>query len=83
MLKILNITKGAICTKKHKNSISFWASKFDLYDNFKKGGDEFLALLCQKRIYCNVCDIVKLVCTLSHGQSSVERAFSINKEYLN
>ena len=36
-----------------------------------------------EKMYCNVCDSLMLVCTLSHGQSSVERGFSINKEHLN
>ena len=43
---------------------------------------KFMDNLLSEKIYCNVYEILKLVCTLSHGQSSVEKGFSIKKEYL-
>ena len=42
----------------------------------------FFVLFYLKKINCNVYDILKLVYTLSHGLSSVEKEFSINKEHV-
>ena len=56
--------------------------KFESFDRFKQRVDEFLGAFLAEKTYCNVYGLLKLVFTSSHGQSSIERGFSINKEHL-
>ena len=65
-----------------KHVVTAEFDKFDSFDRFKQRVDEFLGAFLAEKTYCNVYDLLKLVCTLSHGQSSIERGFSINKEHL-
>ena len=41
-----------------------------------------MKMISYKSSYKNCCEIFKLVFTLSHGQASIERGFSFNKELL-
>ena len=56
--------------------------KFEAFDMFQQRVDEFLDSSLSDRKFCYVYDILKIICTLSHAQSSIERGFSINKEHL-
>ena len=44
--------------------------------------NEFLDSLLSDKKVCYVYDFLKIICTVSQGQSSIERGFSINKEHL-
>ena len=59
-----------------------WMEKFELFDKFKQRVNVFLGTFLTEKIYYTVYDILKLVCSLWHGQSSVERVFSVNQEHL-
>ena len=56
--------------------------KFELFDKFKQRVNVFLGTFLTEKICYNVYDILKLVCSLWHGQSSVEKVFSVNQEHL-
>ena len=65
-----------------KHVVTAEFEKFESFDKFQQRVDEFLGTFLLQKTYCNVYDILKLVCTLSHGQYCIERGFSINKEHL-
>ena len=44
--------------------------------------DEFLGFYVNQKVYPDFWYVYKLVFTLSHGQSAVERGFNINKHTL-
>jgi hypothetical protein len=44
--------------------------------------DFYHNVLHEKKIYSTLYDVIKVLLTLSHGQASVERGFSINKQML-
>lgn len=50
-------------------------SEFDVQ---KSRPDVFLHMHMSKKQYCEIWDVVKILLTLSHGEASVERGFSIN-----
>ena len=63
-----------------KDVLTSHFEKFEAFDMFQQRVDEFLdSFLSAKRI-CYVYDILKIIRTLFHGHSSIERGFSINKE---
>ena len=62
--------------KEHKDA-------FLTFDYRKESVDKFLATFVHGNTrYKNCWNICKLIFTLSHGQASVERGFSVNKELL-
>lgn len=65
-----------------KDVVTAEFDKFKGFDKYDQRVDEFLGTYLSEQKYCKVYDILKIVCTLSHGQSSIERGFSINKEHL-
>ena len=62
--------------------ISLEYEKFQLFDKFKDRVDVFLGNYLSAEKYCHVFQVFQLICTLSHGQSFIERGFNINKEHL-
>lgn len=55
----------------------------DMFSSFNSSTqrvDEFFSTLMAGDTYAKLLDTVKLVLVLSHGQASVERGFSVNKE---
>ena len=63
-------------------TISLEYGKFQLFDKFKDRVDLFLGSYLSAAKYCHVFPVFQLICTLSHGQSFIERGFKINKEHL-
>ena len=49
---------------------------------FQQRVNELLDSFLSDKNFCHVYDILKIIYILSHGQSSIERGFCINKEYL-
>ena len=64
------------------DTVSLEYEKFQLFDKFKDRVDVFLGNYLSAEKYCHVFPVFQLICTLSHGQSFIERGFNINKEHL-
>ncbi|WAR23449.1 LOW QUALITY PROTEIN: hypothetical protein MAR_037118 [Mya arenaria] len=62
------------------NIPSFGSAKFTEFNPNKDRLDEFYSTFMSGTAYSKVFDVVKMLLTLSHGQASVERGFSVNKE---
>ena len=56
--------------------------KFEAFEIFQQRADKFLNSFLSDKTFCQVYDILKIICTFCHGQSSIERRFNINKERL-
>ncbi|XP_052808541.1 uncharacterized protein LOC128237234 [Mya arenaria] len=72
------------CIKEYCDCIdnfpSFGSAKFTEFNPNKDRLDEFYSTFMSWTAYSKVFDVVKMLLTLSHGQASVERGFSVNKE---
>ena len=82
------ISKGADLAKKQydyflSNEASKYHNDFKNFDFLKTRLDEFMkSYTLIENKYEKFWDVCKYIFTLSHGQSSVERAFNINKNAL-
>ena len=59
---------------------AFGTNKFANFNSSVDGIDKLFSECMAGESYKNLFDVVKLLLVLSHGQASVERGFSINKE---
>ena len=64
------------------DTVSLEYEKFQLFDKFKDRVDVFFGNYLSAEQYCHVFPVFQLICTMSHGQSFIERGFNIIKEYL-
>ena len=65
-----------------EHHLKLHADKFQHFDRFQKDLDEFYFSDVGVKSFKELSFLVKLVLTLSHGQASVERSFSINNTVL-
>ena len=58
-------------------------SNFTAFKDFNKQNDHldsfFADFIGRNEIYADIWEVCKIIFTLSHGQSSVERGFTVNK----
>ena len=84
----LFFSKDSDCAKKQYDTLiksvnSEWKDKFLQFEISDDSIDSFFTEFMQDNLKFKCCwEVFKLIFILSHGQASVERDFSVNKELL-